>query len=115
MKSCDAIPLTSLYDVQGNPVSCYVLQTLILYECEKHPREEEWEESCIGDRITGILLQLISCLQVGVGGELYRGQDHRDPAPAHLLSPGSNCHLLKTDATCPNFAAPFCAGAKALA
>lgn len=50
-------------DLQGNPVSCYVLQTLILYECEKHPREEEWEETCIGDRITGILLQLISCLQ----------------------------------------------------
>jgi hypothetical protein len=88
MKSCDAIPLTNLYDVQGNPVSCYVLQTLILYECEKHPREEEWEDSCIGDRITGILLQLISCLQVGVGGELYRRQDHRDPTPAHLLSPG---------------------------
>jgi len=50
-------------DLQGNPVSPYVLQTLILYECEKHPREEEWEEASLGDRITGILLQLISCLQ----------------------------------------------------
>ena len=22
----------------------FVLQTLVLYECEKHPREEDWEE-----------------------------------------------------------------------
>ena len=29
---------------QGNPVSMFVLQTLVLYECEKHPREEDWEE-----------------------------------------------------------------------
>ena len=39
------------------------MQTLLLYECEKHPREMEWDESCLGDRINGILLQLISCLQ----------------------------------------------------
>ena len=31
-------------DLQGNPVSMFVLQTLVLYECEKHPREEDWEE-----------------------------------------------------------------------
>ena len=49
---------------QGNPVSMFVLQTLVLYECEKHPREEEWEESQIGNRISGIIMQLISCLQV---------------------------------------------------
>jgi len=30
-------------DLQGNPVSMLVLQTLVLYECEKHPREEDWE------------------------------------------------------------------------
>jgi len=50
-------------DLQGNPVSVYILQTLMLYECEKHPREEEWEESQIGNRISGIIMQLISCLQ----------------------------------------------------
>jgi len=50
-------------DCQGNPVSIHVLQTLVLYECEKHPREEDWEDSHIGDRISGILMQLISCLQ----------------------------------------------------
>ena len=50
--------------MQGNPVSSYVVQTLLLYECEKHPRESEWEEGVLGDRIAGILMQLISCLQV---------------------------------------------------
>ena len=49
---------------QGNPVSVHVLQTMVLYECEKHGREEEWEEAHVGDRISGILMQLISCLQV---------------------------------------------------
>ena len=51
---------------QGNPVSVHVLQTLVLYECEKHAREEEWEEAHMGDRISGILMQLISCLQVKI-------------------------------------------------
>jgi len=50
-------------DVQGAPVSVHVLQCLLLYECEKHPREDEWEEGRIGDRMSGILMQLISCLQ----------------------------------------------------
>ena len=45
-------------------MTVHVLQTLVLYECEKHPREEDWEDSHIGDRISGILMQLISCLQV---------------------------------------------------
>ncbi len=45
-------------------MSVHVLQTLVLYECEKHGREEEWEEAHLGDRISGILMQLISCLQV---------------------------------------------------
>jgi hypothetical protein len=47
----------------GDPVSSYMLKTLLLYECEKHPRELEWDESAIGDRMNGILLQLVSCLQ----------------------------------------------------
>ena len=45
-------------------MTVHVLQTLVLYECEKHPREEDWEDSHVGDRISGILMQLISCLQV---------------------------------------------------
>lgn len=50
-------------DIAGQPIQNYHLKTLLLYECEKHPREVEWDETCIGDRINGILLQLISCLQ----------------------------------------------------
>ncbi|UYV62661.1 MAB21L1 [Cordylochernes scorpioides] len=50
-------------ELPGSPVAAYHLKTLLLYECEKHPRESEWDESCLGDRINGILLQLISCLQ----------------------------------------------------
>merc|ERR1712241_1015004 len=51
-------------DLPGNPITSYILKTLVLYECEKHPREFEWDESAIGDRINGILLQLISCLHL---------------------------------------------------
>ena len=50
-------------DLPGKPIESYHLKTLLLYECEKHPREMEWDETCLGDRINGILLQLISCLQ----------------------------------------------------
>lgn len=50
-------------DLTGNPVSNYHMKTLLLYECEKHPREIEWVDMCLFDRINGILLQLISCLQ----------------------------------------------------
>ena len=50
-------------DIPGAPILNYHMKTLLLYECEKHPRELEWDESCLGDRINGILLQLISCLQ----------------------------------------------------
>ena len=50
-------------DLPGNPVTSYHMKTLLLYECEKHPHEAEWDETCIADRINGILLQLISCLQ----------------------------------------------------
>ncbi|CAH8851827.1 unnamed protein product [Trichobilharzia szidati] len=41
----------------------YDIKTLVLHECEKHPRDEDWTEYTLGDRINGILLQLISCLQ----------------------------------------------------
>ena len=50
-------------DLPGNPVTSYHMKTLVLYECEKHPKEYEWDETCLGDRLNGILLQLISCLQ----------------------------------------------------
>lgn len=50
-------------DLPGKPVENYHMKTLLLYECEKHPREAEWDETSLGDRINGILLQLISCLQ----------------------------------------------------
>jgi len=51
-------------NIEGNPVTGYILQTLLMYECEKHPREEDWMEATVGDRIAGLLMQLISCLQV---------------------------------------------------
>lgn len=44
-------------------ITTYHLKTLLLYECEKHPHEYEWDDYNLGDRINGILLQLISCLQ----------------------------------------------------
>ena len=50
-------------DLPGKPIENYHLKTLLLYECEKHPRETDWDETTLGDRINGITLQLISCLQ----------------------------------------------------
>ncbi|XP_054265427.1 protein mab-21-like [Macrosteles quadrilineatus] len=50
-------------ELPGSPVTSYHIKTLVLYECEKHPMETEWDEASLGDRINGILLQLISCLQ----------------------------------------------------
>lgn len=50
-------------ELPGNPVTNYHIKTLVLYECEKHPQDAEWDDTCLGDRINGILLQLISCLQ----------------------------------------------------
>lgn len=50
-------------DLPGKPIENYHMKTLLLYECEKHPHERAWDDMYIGDRINGILLQLISCLQ----------------------------------------------------
>uniref|UniRef100_A0A6V7LEL5 Uncharacterized protein n=1 Tax=Bracon brevicornis TaxID=1563983 RepID=A0A6V7LEL5_9HYME len=50
-------------DLPGNPITSYHMKTLLLYECEKHPLETEWDDSCLANRIIGIFLQLISCLQ----------------------------------------------------
>ncbi|CAD6185950.1 unnamed protein product [Caenorhabditis auriculariae] len=50
-------------DFAGTPVTNYILKTLVLYECEKHCADYEWDDNAIGDRMIGILLQLVSCLQ----------------------------------------------------
>lgn len=50
-------------ELPGHPITTYHIKTLVLYECEKHPHDYEWDDSNLGDRINGILLQLISCLQ----------------------------------------------------
>ena len=50
-------------DLPGQPINYYTLKTLVLYECEKHPYEWEWEEGMLGDRINSVTLQLIACLQ----------------------------------------------------
>lgn len=59
--------LKTLYDkhldLPGKPLEYVHLVMLLLYECEKHPRETEWTEEALVDRINGILLQLVSCLQ----------------------------------------------------
>ena len=39
------------------------LSNMILIECEKHQDDEDWTADVIGDRLIGILLQLISFLQ----------------------------------------------------
>ena len=50
-------------DLPGQPINNYIMKTLVLYECEKHPYDFEWEEGNLGDRINGITQQLIACLQ----------------------------------------------------
>jgi hypothetical protein len=50
-------------DLPGQPVNYYTLKTLVLYECEKHPYDYEWEDGMLGDRVNSITLQLIACLQ----------------------------------------------------
>lgn len=50
-------------DLPGRPVDNYHIRTLVLYECEKHPLDADWDDACFGDRVNGVLLQLISCLQ----------------------------------------------------
>ena len=39
------------------------LSNMLLIECEKHQDDEDWAPDAIGDRLVGILLQLISFLQ----------------------------------------------------
>ena len=58
-------------DLQGNPVSMFVLQTLVLYECEKHPREEDWEEvryifmvMCLVVRVPVVVVKLFVTIMI---------------------------------------------------
>ncbi|XP_039266091.1 putative nucleotidyltransferase MAB21L1 [Styela clava] len=77
-------------DFAGKSLNNYHMKTLVLYECEKHPREEEWIEVCIGDRLLGILIQFISCLQC-------RRFPHYFLPGVDLLA-GSNPAILETAA-----------------
>ena len=49
--------------IEDRPIEISLLESLILYELEKHPRTEEWLEACLGQRLVGVLLQLTSCLR----------------------------------------------------
>jgi hypothetical protein len=40
-------------DYVGTPVTNYIMRTLVLFECEKHPLETEWYDYNLGDRIIG--------------------------------------------------------------
>lgn len=40
-------------DFPSSPITNYILKTLLLFECEKHFNEYEWEERYIGDRVIG--------------------------------------------------------------
>ena len=71
-------------DLPGQPVNNYIMKTLVLYECEKHPYDCEWEEPNLGERINGITLQLIACLQsrrfpayFSSSVDMFRGKDPR--------------------------------------
>ena len=45
-------------------MSMFVLQTLVLYECEKHPREEDWEE--VGAYLRDFVMEVHSdCVGLG--------------------------------------------------
>lgn len=48
-------------DFPNSPITSYILKTLILFECEKHPHELNWSELEMGDRIVGWLAE-IACL-----------------------------------------------------
>ncbi|CAK8684534.1 unnamed protein product [Clavelina lepadiformis] len=65
-------------DFSGSPLNNYHMKMLLLYECEKHPGDLEWNTSSIGDR-----LKLVSCLRC-----------HRLP---HYFLPGVD--LFATSAT----------------
>ncbi|CAI4232503.1 unnamed protein product [Auanema sp. JU1783] len=77
-------------DFSGTPITNYILKTLLLYECEKHCADYEWEDQNLGDRIIGILLQLVSCLQCRRCAHYFMPQlDLLRGKPIHLIDQGS--------------------------
>ncbi|VDN02615.1 unnamed protein product [Thelazia callipaeda] len=73
-------------DFPQSPITNYILKTLLLFECEKHYNEFEWEERFIGDRVIGVLLQLVSCLQCRKCPHYFLPQlDLLKGEPTHLL------------------------------
>lgn len=73
-------------DFVNTPITNYILKTLLLFECEKHSKEHEWEEAFIGDRVIGVLLQLVSCLQCRKCPHYFLPQlDLLRNKPSHLL------------------------------
>ncbi len=74
----------------GSPVTNYILKTLLLFECEKHPREHEWDEIALADRLIGVLIQLVSCLQCRRCPHYFiPSLDMLKSRPAHLLEQAS--------------------------
>ncbi|CAI5445926.1 unnamed protein product [Caenorhabditis angaria] len=77
-------------DFPGTPITNYILKTLVLYECEKHFSDYEWEDNAIGDRIIGVLLQLVSCLQCRRCAHYFLPQlDLLRSKPSHALEHSS--------------------------
>lgn len=37
----------------GSPITNYIMKTLVLYECEKHVSDYEWQDFSLGDRVIG--------------------------------------------------------------
>uniref|UniRef100_A0A915D353 Uncharacterized protein n=1 Tax=Ditylenchus dipsaci TaxID=166011 RepID=A0A915D353_9BILA len=52
-------------DYLDSPITNYIIKTLVLYECEKHFGDHEWQDFCLSDRVIGVLLQLVSYLLKG--------------------------------------------------
>ncbi|KAI1725270.1 mab-21 protein domain-containing protein [Ditylenchus destructor] len=77
-------------DYIDSPISNYIIKTLVLYECEKHVSEAEWGDFCLGDRVIGILLQLVSCLQCRKCPHYFLPQlDLLKGIPSHVLDHGA--------------------------
>lgn len=55
-------------------VGVELLRTLLLFECEKHPADADWSEACLPYRLSGVLLQLIACLQSRACGHYLLGR-----------------------------------------
>ncbi|CAG0917438.1 unnamed protein product, partial [Notodromas monacha] len=44
-------------------ITVRVLTAVLLNECEKHPKEQDWQPAALGQRLSGTLIQLMACLQ----------------------------------------------------